>query len=207
MLSFPKSRTSLLGIDSQPTWPFACALSYRFDVLFLITTKSPLVESKFGTKFPKLHDFNMVYKDRFFHPSIISRSLPVQQLTSFIPNVTYSFCFLRIGVRAKGEPPDSAKKGSYVRLVYTLLKGNEKDRYSGWGFGRAIKIACSFLQKKLCPHKSCLCYFCTEMINLGSGNENILSYWQAKSAWKNKEKIKFLDLKWGPLHEVRITII
>ena len=176
MLSFPKSRTSLLGIDSQPTWPFACALSYRFDVLFFITTKSPLAESKFGTKFPKLHDFNMVYKDRFFSPSIISRSLPVQQLTSFIPNVTYSFCFLRIGVRAKGEPPDSAKKSSYVRLVYTLLKGNEKDRYSGWGFGRAIKIACSFLQKKSCPHKSCLCYFCTEMINLGSGNENILSY-------------------------------
>ena len=29
-------------------------------------------------------------------------------------------------MQAKGEPPDSAKKGSYVRLVYTLLKGNEK---------------------------------------------------------------------------------
>ena len=28
-------------------------------------------------------------------------------------------------MRAKGEPPESAKKGSYVRLVYALLKGKK----------------------------------------------------------------------------------
>ena len=73
----------------------------------------------------------MVCKDRFFSLSIISRSPPVRQRTSFNPNllhavnVTYSFCFLRIGVLAKGEPPESAKKGSYVRLVYALLKGKK----------------------------------------------------------------------------------
>ena len=55
----------------------------------------------------------------------------MQQRTSFIlnllhaVNVAYSLCFLRIGVRAKGEPPESAKKGSYDRLVYALLKGKK----------------------------------------------------------------------------------
>ena len=44
-------------------------------------------------------------------------------------------------MRAKGEPPERAKKGSYVRFVDALAEL------------RAIKIACSFLQKIMSAQK------------------------------------------------------
>ena len=109
--------------------------------------KSPLVESKFGTEFPSFMISTWFTKIAFFSLSMVSRSPPMRQHTSFFPNlphavdVSYSFCFLRIGVRAKGEPPERAKKGSYVRFVDALAEL------------RAIKIACSFLQKIMSAQK------------------------------------------------------
>ena len=125
----------------------------------------------------------------FFSLSMVSRSPPVRQHTSFFPNlphavdVTYSFCFLRIGMRAKGEPPERAKK----RLLCSVH----------WRFGRAAcdKDSMLIFTKNNVRAKIAIVIYCTEMINLRNGNEHVLNYEQAKSAWKNKGKIKFLDLK------------
>ena len=151
--------------------------------------KSPLVESKFGTEFPSFMISTWFTKIAFFSLSMVSRSPPVRQHTSFFPNlphavdVTYSFCFLRIGVRAKGEPPERAKK----RLLCSVR----------WRFGRAAcdKDSMLIFTKNNVRAKIAIVIYCTEMINLGNGNERVLNYEQAKSAWKNKGKIKFLDLK------------
>ena len=68
-------------------------------------------------------------------------------------------------MRAKGEPLERGKK----RLVDALAEL------------RAIKIACSF-KKNNVRAKIAIVIYCTEMINLGNGNEHVLNYEQAKSA-------------------------
>ena len=130
----------------------------------------------------------MVYKDRFFF-SVNSKSIAAGEaayivFSKFTPRCGLnSFCFLRIGVRAKGEPPERAKK----RLLCSVH----------WRFGRAAcdKDSMLIFTKNNVRAKIAIVIYCTEMINLGNGNEHVLNYEQAKSAWKNKGKIKFLDLK------------
>ena len=146
VLSFPKSRTSLLGIDSQPTWHFACALSYRFDVMFLMITKSSLVKSKFTTKFPSFMISTWFTKIAFFSLSIVSRSPPVRQHTSFFPNLPHAVdwtlsVFSGLVCERKVSHLKERKKGSYVRFIDALAEL------------RAIKIACSFLQKIMSAQK------------------------------------------------------
>ena len=131
----------------------------------------------------------MVYKDHFFF-SVNGKSIAAGAAAYIIFSKFtsrcgrhYSFCFLRIGVRAKGEPPERAKK----RLLCSVR----------WRFGRAAcdKDSMLIFTKNNVRAKIAIVIYCTEMINLGNGNEHVLNYEQAKSAWKNKGKIKFLDLK------------
>ena len=151
--------------------------------------KSPLVESKFGTEFPSFMISTWFTKIVFFF-SVNGKSIAAGAAAYIIFSKFtsrcgrhYSFCFLRIGVRAKGEPPERAKK----RLLCSVR----------WRFGRAAcdKDSMLIFTKNNVRAKIAIVIYCTEMINLGNGNEHVLNYEQAKSAWKNKGKIKFLDLK------------
>ena len=73
----------------------------------------------------------------------------------------------------------------------------KREKKARWRFGRAAcdKDSMLIFTKNNVRAKIAIVFFCTEMINLGNGNKHVLNYKQAKSAWKNKGKIKFLDLK------------
>ena len=109
--------------------------------------KFPLVESKFGTEFPSFMISTWFTKITFFSLSMVSRSPPVRQHTSFFPNLPHAVDVTTLSVfsglvcERKVSHLKERKKGSYVRFVDDLAEL------------RAIKIACSFLQKIMSAQK------------------------------------------------------
>ena len=96
--------------------------------------KSPLVDSKFGTEFPSFMISTWFTKIVFFF-SVNGKSIAAGAAAYIIFSKFTSRC------ERKVSHLKERKKGSYVRFVDALAEL------------RAIKIACSFLQKIMSAQK------------------------------------------------------
>ena len=151
--------------------------------------KSPLVESKFGTEFPSFMISTWFTKIVFFF-SVNGKSIAAGAAAYIIFSKFTSRCGRHLLFLFSQDWCASERWATWKSEKRLLCSVR-------WRFGRAAcdKDSMLIFTKNNVRAKIAIVIYCTEMINLGNGNEHVLNYEQAKSAWKNKGKIKFLDLK------------